>query len=306
MPRHLQAIVHPILVCGAAPNAGAALHGLLTGAGYWATLQGYLTKARSWGAGLVMHSVSPPLTHHGKNDQRPCACTHTGTRLPLGTTHCDGARARHPGAGNKPAGVTPSCARSPRLAHSVHAVQGRGPPGMFWGYGPGDLLFSFLGVIILCFGFKASCSCMLLVVCRLHARLGCACKLHAPLLAAGVPACVRIMCGVDAAPRATPPPFKQAAPAGRPSPQVFEQWPILTRHGAEILGATGGSALFSMLTTAGMARLAGLPPGVARAMVPRSGLAMLLCCACCGATTAVPAAGSWHQQTCLPDVSLAP
>lgn len=53
--------------------------------------------------------------------------------------------------------------------------------------------------------------------------------------------------------------------------QVYEQWPILTRHGAEILGATGGSALFSMLTTAGMARLAGLPPGVVRAMVPRSG-----------------------------------
>lgn len=35
-------------------------------------------------------------------------------------------------------------------------MQGRGPPGFFWGYGPGDLLFSFLGVIILCFGFKAS------------------------------------------------------------------------------------------------------------------------------------------------------
>ncbi|KAL4419303.1 hypothetical protein ABPG77_001635 [Micractinium sp. CCAP 211/92] len=130
MPRRMQAVVHPLLVCGAAPNAGAALHGLLTGAGYWATLQGYLTK-------------------------------------------------------------------------------GLGPPGAYWGYGPGDLLFSFLGVIILCFGFKASAA-------------------------------------------------------------VYEQWPILTRHGAEILGATGGSALFSMLTTAGMARLAGLPPGVVRAMVPRS------------------------------------
>lgn len=55
--------------------------------------------------------------------------------------------------------------------------------------------------------------------------------------------------------------------------QVYEQWPIMARHGAEIMSATGGSALFSMLTTAGMARLAGLPPDVARAMVPRSGRA---------------------------------
>ncbi|KAL4440550.1 hypothetical protein ABPG75_003551 [Micractinium tetrahymenae] len=80
LPRRVQAVVHPILVCGAAPNAGAALHGLLTGAGYWVTLQGYLTK-------------------------------------------------------------------------------GHGPARACWGYGPGDLLFSFLGVIILCFGFKVSIPC---------------------------------------------------------------------------------------------------------------------------------------------------
>ncbi len=56
MPRRMQAVVHPLLVCGAAPNAGAALHGLLTGAGYWATLQGYLTKVGTDGC-MVWHLV---------------------------------------------------------------------------------------------------------------------------------------------------------------------------------------------------------------------------------------------------------
>ncbi|KAL4440551.1 hypothetical protein ABPG75_003552 [Micractinium tetrahymenae] len=69
---------------------------------------------------------------------------------------------------------------------------------------------------------------------------------------------------------ATPVPLLKGDCKASPRSQVYEQWPIMARHAAEILGATGGSALFSMLTTAGMARLAGLPPGVARAMVPRS------------------------------------
>ncbi|KAI7841491.1 hypothetical protein COHA_004884 [Chlorella ohadii] len=121
LPARVQLVVHPILVCGATPNAGAALHGLLTRAGYWATLQGFVTRGR----------------------------------------------------------------------------------GGFWG--PGDLLFSFLGVVILSFGFK-----------------------------------------------------------------VYEQWPVMRRHAVEILAATASSALFAMVTTAGMARAAGLPPGIARGLVPRS------------------------------------
>lgn len=44
LPARVQQVVHPILVCGAAPNAAAALQGLLTGAGYWATLHGYVTQ----------------------------------------------------------------------------------------------------------------------------------------------------------------------------------------------------------------------------------------------------------------------
>ncbi|PRW39064.1 plastidal glycolate glycerate translocator chloroplastic [Chlorella sorokiniana] len=121
LPPKVQLVVHPILVCGAAPNAGAALLGLLTGAGYWGTLQGFVTRGQ----------------------------------------------------------------------------------GGVWG--AGDLLFSFLGVVILSFGFK-----------------------------------------------------------------VYEQWPVMRRHAVEILAATASSSLFAMLTTAGMARAAGLPPAIARGLVPRS------------------------------------
>lgn len=71
-------------------------------------------------------------------------------------------------------------------------------------YGPGDLLFAFLGVIILCFGFK-----------------------------------------------------------------VFEQWDVLCRHAAEVLGGAIAAAAFSMLTTAILGRAAGLPPDLARGLVPR-------------------------------------
>ena len=49
LPPGVQLVVHPILVCGAAPNAGAALHGLLTGSGYWATLQGFVTRVGGTG-----------------------------------------------------------------------------------------------------------------------------------------------------------------------------------------------------------------------------------------------------------------
>lgn len=49
LPPGVQMVVHPILVCGAAPNAGAALHGLLTGSGYWATLQGFVTRVGGTG-----------------------------------------------------------------------------------------------------------------------------------------------------------------------------------------------------------------------------------------------------------------
>ena len=44
LPKQLHRVVHPVIVCGAAPNVGAALWGTVTGDGYWATLQGYLTK----------------------------------------------------------------------------------------------------------------------------------------------------------------------------------------------------------------------------------------------------------------------
>lgn len=53
LPPRVQLVVHPILVSGAAPNAGAALHGLLTGAGYWATLQGFVTRVGGTGWGRV-------------------------------------------------------------------------------------------------------------------------------------------------------------------------------------------------------------------------------------------------------------
>lgn len=87
-----------------------------------------------------------------------------------------------------------------------HALlQGYVTKGAGGWYGPGDLLFSFLGVIILCFGFK-----------------------------------------------------------------IFEQWTLLCRHAWEVLGATSASAAFSMISTAALGRLAGLPPDLARGLVPRA------------------------------------
>eukprot|EP00887_Chlorella_sp_A99_P002295 scaffold10.g2295.t1 len=51
---------------------------------------------------------------------------------------------------------------------------------------------------------------------------------------------------------------------------VFEQRQAMRRHAPELLGACTCAALFSLLSTAGMAALAGLPPPVARGLVPRS------------------------------------
>lgn len=179
LPPRVQLVVHPILVSGAAPNAGAALHGLLTGAGYWATLQGFVTRVgwagAGWGRGCV------PLPRAGRL---------AGCYLIV----C----------------LTWPCPQQPSLAYGSCACD-MGLPCLllqgkdgFWG--AGDLLFSFLGVVILSFGFK-----------------------------------------------------------------VFEQWPVMRRHAVEILAATASSALFAMVTSAGMARAAGLPPAVARGLVPRSG-----------------------------------
>jgi putative effector of murein hydrolase len=78
-------------------------------------------------------------------------------------------------------------------------------PNNVYLYGPGDVLFSFLGVIILCFGFK-----------------------------------------------------------------VFDEWSVLCRHSYEVLGSTFLSAGFSMLSTAALARVAGLPQELARGIVPRA------------------------------------
>jgi len=71
-------------------------------------------------------------------------------------------------------------------------------------YGPGDVLFAFLGVIILSFAFK-----------------------------------------------------------------VFDEWPVLCRHSYEVLGSTFLSAGFSMLSTAALAGIVGLPQELARGIVPR-------------------------------------
>jgi putative effector of murein hydrolase len=71
-------------------------------------------------------------------------------------------------------------------------------------YGPGDVLFAFLGVIILSFGFK-----------------------------------------------------------------VFDEWQVLCQHRYEVLGTTFLSAGFSMLSTAALAGVAGLPQELARGVVPR-------------------------------------
>lgn len=54
LPARVRVVAHPVIVCAAAANAGAALLGALTGAGYEAVLGSYLTKGvggAAWGAG---------------------------------------------------------------------------------------------------------------------------------------------------------------------------------------------------------------------------------------------------------------
>lgn len=97
-----------------------------------------------------------------------------------------------------------SCLVATRCLRFLNSLSAQGQGGA---WGAGDLLFSFLGVVILSFGFK-----------------------------------------------------------------VYEQWPVMRRHAVEIVAATASSALFAMISTAGMARAAGLPPSIARGLVPRSGV----------------------------------
>lgn len=49
LPHKLHRVVHPVIVCGAAPNLGALLLGAATGEGYWDTLRRYLTKVSRGG-----------------------------------------------------------------------------------------------------------------------------------------------------------------------------------------------------------------------------------------------------------------
>jgi putative effector of murein hydrolase len=107
--------------------------------------------------------------------------------------------------------VVLTCAFTSRIAIAIRAAtcteyQPPPPPQSHYVYlyGPGDVLFSFLGVIILSFGFK-----------------------------------------------------------------TFDEFIVLLRHRYEVLGTTFLSAGFSMLSTAVLARLAGLPSELARAVVPR-------------------------------------
>lgn len=120
LPANVKRFLHPVILCAIAPNVAALWLGRISGTGYWAVIQVYVTK----GAGGV--------------------------------------------------------------------------------YGPGDVLFAFLGTIILCFGFK-----------------------------------------------------------------VFTQWEVLMRHKTEVLASTIAAAAFTMISTALMARIAGLPSDLARSLVPR-------------------------------------
>lgn len=63
-PPAAQRIVHPLIACALAANAGAALLGAVTGAGWEGVLTAYLTKGKAgaaWGAGdalmAFLHSV---------------------------------------------------------------------------------------------------------------------------------------------------------------------------------------------------------------------------------------------------------
>lgn len=97
----------------------------------------------------------------------------------------------------------------PSASCNLHFLDSLSAQGQGGAWGAGDLLFSFLGVVILSFGFK-----------------------------------------------------------------VYEQWPVMRRHAVEIVAATASSALFAMISTAGMARAAGLPPSIERGLVPRSGVGL--------------------------------
>ena len=46
LPARVSSVLHPMIVTGLSANAGGALLGSVTGAGYTATVQGYLTKVQ--------------------------------------------------------------------------------------------------------------------------------------------------------------------------------------------------------------------------------------------------------------------
>ena len=60
LPARVRSVAHPVIVCAAAANAGAAVLGAATGAGYDAMLAAYLTKGvagAAWGAGDGLMSL---------------------------------------------------------------------------------------------------------------------------------------------------------------------------------------------------------------------------------------------------------
>ncbi len=75
LPRQLQRVVHPVVVCGAAPNLGAALLGAATGEGYWATLRRYLTRVSSRIPCRIFIGGS---TATGRDTGRACGSTSPG------------------------------------------------------------------------------------------------------------------------------------------------------------------------------------------------------------------------------------
>lgn len=142
LPAAVQNVMHPLISCAALANLGAALLGSILSSGYWPVLDLYLTKV-------------PPCT---------CATLSSASiwqpdrRLfflpqePVGDFGVERTFCAHLSSDMK------GCRRGCRpenqeiLGHGTAAV--RLPQGSGAAWGAGDWLMSFLGVVILSFGFK--------------------------------------------------------------------------------------------------------------------------------------------------------
>ena len=162
--------------------------------------------------------------------------------------------------------LLPSRCRAQAPAKRLRCAKLQGKGGV---YGAGDLLFSFLGVVIICFSFKIYEQW----VSRQRRAPWARGAWQPPPAAACQEICGRTdaaatsggLCQSSLHATACVPAHGRQVPTPRKYPSALTLQALMKRHAPEILGSTAASAAFSMISTALLARLVQLPPGEALA-----------------------------------------